>query len=222
MGIEPMDQDYGTGVNVFGVLPATTDTTQTIVIGAHYDTVRNSPGANDNASGVAAVLGAACRVAAVPERDAHLLIVLFDEEERGRLGSVAFAEMLAASERTVTSVHTVDQVGWDDDGDGLIELERASAEIETMYREANERLNEPMVLSSSPIGASDHVSFTDQGFEAVGVTEAFFAGDTTPFVDLPRDTPRTVNFEFLSRLTTLLAGVVSAEVCPETSACGSG
>jgi hypothetical protein len=49
-------QDVNYSLNVLARLEGTTDPDQVFVVGAHYDTVSNTPGADDNASGVAAVL----------------------------------------------------------------------------------------------------------------------------------------------------------------------
>jgi Zn-dependent M28 family amino/carboxypeptidase len=60
-----------------------------IVLAAHYDSVLNSPGADDNASGVAVVLEMA-RLFAEKPTPRTLKIVFFDQEEVGLLGSFAF------------------------------------------------------------------------------------------------------------------------------------
>src|SRR5690606_34251964 len=59
MGWTPQLHGYNTGANVYATIPATTGETKQILVGAHYDTVANSPGANDNATGCAAVLAVA-------------------------------------------------------------------------------------------------------------------------------------------------------------------
>src|SRR5207244_654199 len=55
-----------TSVNVIGIKPGTTAPAEVVVIGAHLDSVPLSPGANDNASGVATVLEVARLLAEVP------------------------------------------------------------------------------------------------------------------------------------------------------------
>src|SRR5690606_5738147 len=76
-----------TGTNVYAALPATIPTEQTVVIGAHFDTVPGSPGANDNATGVAMVLALGRWLQDLPCRELHVILVLFDEEEIGLVGS---------------------------------------------------------------------------------------------------------------------------------------
>src|SRR5690349_16904986 len=55
-GIEPRRHSYGSGVNVLAELRGSSRPDELVVVGAHYDSVPNCPGADDNASGVAAVL----------------------------------------------------------------------------------------------------------------------------------------------------------------------
>ncbi|NJO78773.1 MAG: M20/M25/M40 family metallo-hydrolase [Cyanobacteria bacterium RM1_2_2] len=64
-----------------------------ILIGAHYDTVPGSPGADDNATGVAVLLELARSLAAQPIRY-PVRCVAFDLEEYGLVGSTAYAEAL--------------------------------------------------------------------------------------------------------------------------------
>lgn len=69
--------------------PAIARTAETLIVGAHYDSVAASPGADDNASGVATLLELA-RLFADMERPRRLTLVLFDREEDGLLGSFAY------------------------------------------------------------------------------------------------------------------------------------
>ncbi|MFQ3535316.1 MAG: M20/M25/M40 family metallo-hydrolase [Aggregatilineales bacterium] len=85
--------------NVVGVLQGTTAGAGVFVIGAHYDSIGSpptdreayAPGANDNASGVAALLEIMQIMAGQPHR-ATLIFVAFSAEETGRQGSLAFVE----------------------------------------------------------------------------------------------------------------------------------
>ncbi|MEB3214374.1 MAG: M28 family peptidase [Leptolyngbyaceae bacterium] len=100
--------DQGRGVNIVATQPdpasdidpvtdSVTDSAPgAILLGAHYDTVAGSPGADDNASAVAVVLELARLLADVPTRH-PLTIALFDLEETGLLGSTAFVETLGRS-----------------------------------------------------------------------------------------------------------------------------
>lgn len=91
LGYETRVVDYGTGANVIGDKPGFSKPDEIIVVGAHYDQKGDCPGADDNASGVAAVLEAA-RVLAAGRFDRTLVLACWDEGERGQLGSAAHAE----------------------------------------------------------------------------------------------------------------------------------
>jgi len=140
LGLEAVRQPYREdGENVYALLPSTTDSDEYVVVGAHFDTVDRSPGASDNATGCAVVLGVARHLMTLAHRDKNVLVVFFDEEERGLVGSRAFAEMLVEEGRDVVAVHTVDQLGWDADGDGALELEIPYDGALDLYREVRFR-----------------------------------------------------------------------------------
>jgi hypothetical protein len=84
------------GVNLAGLVRGTVDPGHYLVVTAHYDHLgvrdgRLYPGADDNASGVAAMLAAARWFRAHPPRHS-MLFVAFDGEERGLRGARAFVE----------------------------------------------------------------------------------------------------------------------------------
>lgn len=81
------------------------------VLGAHFDTVAGSPGADDNASSVAAVLEVA-RVMADEPVASSVHFVFFALEEFGYQGSEAYAAALAAQNRTVTGMISLDMIGY--------------------------------------------------------------------------------------------------------------
>ncbi len=185
------------GTNIVGRLRATEPGGRTLVVGAHFDSVPGSPGANDNATGVAYVLSLARYLSSVECRSHDVLFVGFDEEEIGLVGSEFYAAYLLDQGEDVIAVHTIDQMGWDDDGDRAIELERADDGLFEIYEAANATLGEPITLHPTNTGFTDHVSFRPYGFEAVGLTEEFVNGDTTPHYHLPSDTYETVNLDLL-------------------------
>ena len=78
----PGHQPERTGMNIIGTLKnsAKSSIAKHIIIGAHYDTVPGSPGADDNASGIAALLECA-RVLQKSNIDKKVTFVAFDAEE---------------------------------------------------------------------------------------------------------------------------------------------
>ncbi len=93
--LTPQRDQYGqASANIYGKLMATADTDEYILLGAHFDTVRNSPGANDNASGVALVYLVASELVALERRSKNFVFAFFDEEEKWYRGSWHFAKKL--------------------------------------------------------------------------------------------------------------------------------
>jgi Peptidase family M28 len=136
LALAPSEHAYGTGTNIYATLPATTGAAQSVVFGAHYDSVMVSPGANDNATGVAAVFAVARYATKLPCRSKAIIFVLFDEEEVGLVGSKQFATKLKNDATAVHSVHTIDQMGWDNNGNRAIELELPDMGLSQLYQAA--------------------------------------------------------------------------------------
>ncbi len=220
LGYSPMLDNYGSGQNVFAELPATVPTSDTIIVGAHFDSVPQSPGANDNATGVAMVLAAARYAADIDCRSQNIIFVLFDEEEVGLIGSDQFAQLLAQPEfgANVTAVHTIDQNGWDDDGDRAFELERPDASLYTAYLSALQLAGGVMPIHETTTGFTDHVSFRTYGFDAIGVTEEYVNGDTTPHYHLSSDSYETVDRDYLASTTRIMLTMLHQSIGSGTAA----
>ena len=214
-GLEPKSQAYSPeGENVYAILACGRPGAELVVVGAHYDTARQSPGANDDATGVAAVAAVASQLVRVKHRTRDVAFVFFDEEERGLRGSRAFAQWLKDEKRPVHSVHTIDQMGWDQDGDRAIELELPYDGARDLYAAAAAALGLRIELLVTTEAGSDHSAFRRLGFKAVGVTEEYRNKDTTPFIHRPGDTTATVSFAYLASTTRLMAKVVEMLAAP--------
>lgn len=85
------EQPFDTGVNIVAERPGTDPNAGTLLVGAHYDSVQGSPGADDNATGVVVALEVA-RLLGDRKTLRPLRIVLFDQEEAGLVGSYAYAQ----------------------------------------------------------------------------------------------------------------------------------
>jgi Zn-dependent M28 family amino/carboxypeptidase len=87
--------------------------TQTVVVGAHLDSVPEGPGINDNGSGSAAVLEAALRLGAAPlQPGKRVRFAFWGAEERGLLGSRHHVEALPEDERRRIALYiNLDMVG---------------------------------------------------------------------------------------------------------------
>ncbi|NWF70902.1 MAG: M20/M25/M40 family metallo-hydrolase [Chloroflexi bacterium] len=107
------------GYNVIGILNGTQPGAGVIIVGAHYDSISfdfensttNAPGANDNATGVAALLELARIISQRPHRQT-IVFVAFGAEEIGRLGSMAFArDYVQAYNLPVMAMLNLDIIG---------------------------------------------------------------------------------------------------------------
>lgn len=196
-----------TGTNLYAILPATVQSDEYIVLGAHYDTVDDTPGASDNASGCALVYAVAKAMMVQETRNKNLLIVFFDKEEVGHAGAYAFAKFLKEKAYNVHSVHTADQVGWDSDGDRNIELEIPTPYLKEVYRK-HARTFDIKAYRTNETG-SDHKELREAGFKAVGITEEYRRGDTSPHHHNPEDTYDTIDFDYLAFVSYLVFKVLT-------------
>jgi Zn-dependent M28 family amino/carboxypeptidase len=104
-------QAYGTGVNVLGKKAGGARSSERVVVSAHYDHVAGCEGADDNASGVAALFEVV-RVLAKARHERTLIAACWDEEERGLLGSRAFSERARAEKQDIVAAFSLDAVGF--------------------------------------------------------------------------------------------------------------
>jgi Zn-dependent M28 family amino/carboxypeptidase len=153
--------ELGASFNVVARPPGTT-TCQTVT-GGHFDTVPITGGANDNASGTAAVLEAARVVAARGTVGAHCF-VLFGAEEFGLFGSKHFVSMLSAEELdALRGMVNLDVVGLPQELE-LIGSEDLVAQAGLIA----DGMGLPWRPSSVPNGlGSDHASFLNAGVPVV-------------------------------------------------------
>jgi hypothetical protein len=90
---QPFGEGLNAGVNVIARLAPAGSGRNVVVVGSHYDSREGSPGADDNASGVAALLEVA-RVLAQARPTTAIEVVAFSLEEQGFLGSRAYVDDL--------------------------------------------------------------------------------------------------------------------------------
>ena len=218
--------------NVIGLLPATRVTDEYIIIGAHYDHLGRLghtvyPGADDNASGVAALLSIA-RMFVAMKADGNgprknLLFVAFDGKELDMAGSRYFVRNLKIPKSHITAMVNLDMLGTDlvpphKDPDYLFALGEDS--LPATYRgylsyicsKAFHRLDLDQTFYGSSTFAkmmyrtSDQHPFVQAGIPAVLFTSAFHEhtykkSDTPAIINYPLLRKRTlVIFNFINRL----------------------
>lgn len=106
--------------NVVGVLPGRDTRRPRVLVGAHFDSTAHTPGADDNASGVAALIECARLVATRPPQGGGIEFVGFDLEEvqtvsgRYRVGSRALARAKRARREPLAGALILEMVGYRD------------------------------------------------------------------------------------------------------------
>ncbi|MEO6861545.1 MAG: M28 family peptidase [Microcoleus sp.] len=110
LGFSPELQRFDRGINIFAERKGTDSKAGAILVAAHYDTVPKSPGADDNATGVAVVLEVA-RLLGSRATTRTLQVAFFDREEIGLLGSLAFTGS-AARLKNLQGAIVLDMVGY--------------------------------------------------------------------------------------------------------------
>jgi hypothetical protein len=114
LGFQVERQSYGSGVNVIGVRSSASAAAERVLISAHYDHINNCAGADDNASGLAGTLEAA-RVLATGSFNRTLVVACWDEEERGMVGSAAYATRAKAAGESINLALVMDMIGFKSD-----------------------------------------------------------------------------------------------------------
>jgi aminopeptidase YwaD len=184
-------------VNVIGVLPGADPVRagETIVVGAHYDHLgivggALYPGADDNASGTAVVVGLARAAAAAGPFDRTLVFVLFGAEEMGLVGSGHYVRRpTVAIDRTAVMLN-FDMVGRLRDGGLTVAGVESGRGLRDLVTDAARGLAERVSVRDSPFGPSDHSRFYDAGapvlfFHTGRHADYHRPGDTADKLDAP-------------------------------------
>ena len=189
-----------------------------VVVGAHYDHLGRSPrfaldpellssvhpGADDNASGTAALLELARRLAASPPARS-VLIVHFDAEEWGLIGSRAFVQRPPVPASAIVFMLNLDMVGRLNGKALLIDGSAADMPTRALADSVARAVGVPAVRSNVSEARSDHAVFASLGVPALSLTSGFHAdyhrvSDVAPRIDVPG----------LTRVVDVAEGIVRA------------
>jgi Zn-dependent M28 family amino/carboxypeptidase len=111
MGYSVEHYDFGGGVDIIGTKLGTVYPEEIVIVSAHYDTIVGGNGADDNASGVAAVLESARLLAAgKPERT--IIIACWDQEEPAETGSYMYASRAKKDNSKIQVAYVYDEIGY--------------------------------------------------------------------------------------------------------------
>ncbi|WP_346857613.1 M20/M25/M40 family metallo-hydrolase [uncultured Draconibacterium sp.] len=176
-----------------------------LVLGGHYDhlgmggpgsgsravdTVAVHNGADDNASGVSAVIQLAEKIAAEGNPKRSLIFVAFGAEEMGLVGSKAFtAEAPVASEKMV-AMFNFDMVGRLDSASEALSIggTQTAKETEQLLNDLNPGFQ--LAFSGEGVGPSDHASFYLQNIPVFFISTGAHSDYHTP-----QDDTELINFE---------------------------
>ncbi len=215
-GLDATDMYYtSSGRNVIGTQLGTKYPGRQIVIGAHYDAVTDYA-ADDNASGVAAVLEAA-RVLSKYQLDYTVVYVLFDEEELGLIGSAAYAAAASARGDTILWMVNMDMIGWDNDDDGLCNIHSSIVGQSDSLASLMISVNQWYGLGLTPLAynpstsRSDHASFWNNSYTAVLLIEAYWGGtnDFNSYYHSSSDRVGFFNVPYFHSMARLAIGTVA-------------
>jgi aminopeptidase S len=153
--------------NVIGERPAT-GRRRVMMLGAHLDSVPAGPGINDNASGAAAVLAAAERLAA--DGVAGVRVAFWGAEELGLYGSRRYVAGLSRAARSrIVAYVNLDMVGTPDGEPDVYDTDDTVERVlRRTLRAAGRRPGEERIG-----GASDHAPFARAGIPVGGVFTGF-------------------------------------------------
>ncbi len=208
-----------------------------IVVGAHYDACGQTPGADDNASGVAGLLELTRLLAAQPaSQPVELVAYTLEEPPYFRtefMGSFRDARELHRQGREVRMMLSLEMIGFFDDapdsqrfpmaGLGLLYPDtgnfiavvggfrdfRAMRRIKALFEGASDL---PVETINAPafvagVGLSDHASYWRFGMPAVMVTDTAFLRN--PNYHAASDTPETLDYERMAKVVRAVHAVIA-------------
>jgi hypothetical protein len=227
--------------NLVVELPGETRRDEIVVVGAHYDSVFGSPGANDNGTGVAGVLTLARAWAGrAPERTVRFVAFVNEEPpffQTNQMGSLVYAKSCREHGDKIVAMLSLETMGcfssesgsqkypfpfglfYPSRGDfiGFVGNTASAGLVRQCVRVFREQASFPSEGGALPgvlpgIGWSDHWSFWQVGYPALMVT------DTAPFryayYHTPADTPDKVDYDRLARVVDGLDKVITGLANP--------
>ena len=215
-----VDREKRTGHNVVGYLPATAPapTKPWVAVGAHYDHLGHGEagntlaekedagkvhaGADDNASGSAAILAIAAKLATEP-RNRNVLIAFWSGEEFGLIGSTAFATKPPLPLDAIAAYLNFDMVGRMQDNKLSVQAAGSSPVWARMIEQANVAAGFDLAVQEDPYQPTDVATFNGAGIPSL----SFFTGTHADY-HKPSDTPDKIDYQDLDRVVDFAAAIV--------------
>ena len=217
--LDPFTVGTDTAENVIAKKPGTTEPGVVFIFSAHYDSTSGSPmtdapGADDNASGVAAVLEAA-RVLAPHSFRYSLWFVFTAAEEQGSKGSAHLAQTLMANHVDVRGVIAPDMIAYwplgDRDSFDILGDPASTALVDRMAGIADQLgVAHKKWIRHDYCEGDDHTMFQNAGFPAITPMDCVEAhnipssGENTPHYHMPEDRPETLHMPFTTKVASVI------------------
>jgi hypothetical protein len=220
--------------NVVATLPGKGEDSQKVfIISSHYDSkaststnwelswkTMQAPGADDNASGTAAVLEAA-RILSKYEFNSTIKFVTFTGEELGLHGSTHYANMVAKNNETIAGVLNLDMIAYDPDTPDIDVITNLGSEwlAEAMLSVQKKYNLGPLLLKkivNPDMVFSDHASFWNNGFSAIlGIDNSNFdSPEFNPYIHSEKDTIDKLNFDMMGKMCQIAIATLASLADP--------
>lgn len=205
--------------NVIATLPASTGSDSVCIIGGHYDNITTTgdpfttaPGANDNASGVAAALEVA-RVMKLKnfEPENTVKFVAFGAEELGLHGSKAYASDARSTLQRIMLMLNNDMIAYEPDNDktkwgvNVIHYANSTSDKSLAYKLCREYTLLNPYSDNTYSNASDSYPFYTYGYKAL----FFFSKKMDPMYHTVSDVTGNCNFEYCSEIVKLNLAILA-------------
>ncbi|HUV87559.1 MAG TPA: M20/M25/M40 family metallo-hydrolase, partial [bacterium] len=178
---------------------------------AKYDSIWNAPGAEDNGSGAACVMAAA-RAFRNTSFERTVRFIAFGGEEAGCLGSEAYASDCAAKGEKIIAVLNADMVSYDEEGGARDDYVAGGNDWLFDYLNGVGALYGNNLIYESGGCGSDHLSFWEVGYAALGVSEGSKGPGGSidyPYYHTTEDTLDKIQPEFGARCARDLAATLA-------------
>ena len=217
-GLVTFDQNFSsTGRNVYGVQLGSLYPNKEYIICAHYDdqpSGTTAPGADDNASGTAAVIEAA-RIFTQYNSKYTVIYALWDEEEQGLVGSAYYAQQAANAGDSIMGVINMDMIAYDSDNDSAGEIHIQNYGNSISLKDNMVQVNTTYSIGVTPVvenpgtTASDQASFWNHGYGALLLIEEYYGGDFNAYYHTINDLIIHFNQPYYLKMSKLALGTVA-------------
>jgi hypothetical protein len=204
--------------NVVGVKTGSVQPNSIYIVGAHYDSLQ-TPGADDNASGVAGVLEAA-RVLSQYQFESTLIFIAFDAEEKGLFGSTHYANSSLGS--NILGMVSLDMLAYNPTGDHNNAYLYGRASSQPVKQALANALTDYHTGITPVIGGrldqSDHAPFEADGWQDLMLIEHAVWSNTKFHTSADSvDTANYIDYTFAANMTRGTVGylALSAGLVPE-------